>query len=68
LTGTTITTILPPCKHTRGKSKCYGSILHHAVPKNDEISFNVTLNLKKHAGPGSAVTGYTYQVNRRYQE
>ncbi len=37
---------------------------HHPVPQNDEISFNVMLDLKKH---GPATTGYTYQVTRSYK-
>ena len=39
--------------------------VQYAMPQNDEISFNVMLNLKKH---GPATTGYTYQVTRHYKE
>ncbi|MZH41537.1 MAG: hypothetical protein F3740_06995 [Nitrospinae bacterium] len=38
---------------------------HHAMPQNDEISFNVMLNLKKQ---GPSTTGYTYKVTRHYKE
>lgn len=43
--------------------------LRHAVPQNDEISFIVMLSLSKHSGPRvSVVTGFAYQVYRRFEE